>query len=148
MVCDDSGCPLSLRFGEVWGRRTPQNGSRVRNVCLGKLCLGECEGMIMKINIRSSIDQSLSMENFLRISNEHWARVLLDNPDLSDNLVVAIAEVCNFFRQTNDFFSNEMTPNLKADMDMFGEQSQEDRQITIVNESDISTQEGEETNQN
>lgn len=78
----------------------------------------------MKANLRKSLDQAMRVKKLLRIKFKVLTKMLEEDPDLCDELIVLLAELAN---QTSFQAAalHATTENIIAEMSIFGDEGPE-----------------------
>jgi len=89
----------------------------------------------MKANLRKSLDEVIACCNMLLMANNHFARILIENQDLDDDVVVTLAEVCNNLLFMHKHLSEKTIPSLTDDIKIFGNEGLE-KELPPIEECD------------
>jgi len=78
----------------------------------------------MKANLRKSLDQTIAVERLLKIKFKVLTKILAEEQDLSDELIVLLAEFCNHTTaERNALFAVQQ--NIVEEMKIFGDEGLE-----------------------
>jgi len=87
-------------------------------------------------NLRKSLDTALLVEKVLTIGIKYMAKVLETTPELSDEVVVAIAEMCNAMQECLSHFQKKTIPDIQEMMTIWGDEGPEKEFEVQVEEVD------------